>query len=662
MLIPLTLDSETDLIRPGCQAPPVACVAFQSRALGIRELYHGTDYNAALTWALTQPDILIVGHSIAYDMIVFMADDPSLWPLIRDAYNANRITDTEIRAKLLDIAAGQRKFYTDDDEETKKTTYSLESLAARFLNRALDKNTWRLRYGELRPFPIAQWPEGARLYPLEDTRATEDVFFCQEQPQNADLLVDQFRQARAAFWIRLMGAWGLRTDAQGVWELAERTRQEYDQVAKDLRVSGFLRPDRQVKRRSGIIETEPGSRNVRLVRERIVAAYARLGQDYPKTKGGAPRTDSQTCEDSGDDLLIRYSEFGSLGKTLSTDIPLLERGLTVPIHSRFESCKDTGRTGSSDPNVQNQSRKGGIRECFVPRCLTCGRVHTAEDVARARCLCCGASPTVFISCDYSGAELCAHGQVNFTILERSSLRDAMNAGQDPHLMIAAQILGRPYSDVKAEYDQEPRGPGWDKLDELRQLGKIANFGFQGGLGAKGLVAFALSMFGIRLTEDQARKLKKDWLATWPEMADYFRFINWNVTQPVARVQQLFSGRVRGFTGARAYTEASNTMFQGLAADMAKAAGWLIIQACFDPASPLFGCRIVNFIHDEFILEAPEFRAHEAALELSRLMIQAAKDWIPDVKIAAKPQVMRRWSKKAKQVWKDGRLTAWDKAA
>jgi DNA polymerase-1 len=232
-------------------------------------------------------------------------------------------------------------------------------------------------------------------------------------------------------------------------------------------------------------------------------------------------------------------------------------------------------------------------------------------------------------------------------------------------MIASQIMGAPYEVLKRIHEShEPEGNlTWEDVDNARQTGKVANFGFPGGLGPAALVHFALNNYGVRITEDKARELKRAWLATWPEMRDYFKFIDWHTSQPIPRIRQLFSNRVRGFNNSpRAYTEACNTMFQGLAADMAKHAGWLITQACFDPNSPLYGCRIVNFIHDEFILEAPEFRAHEAALELSRLMIEAARYWLPNVRIAAKPQIMRRWSKKAKPVWKDGRLIPWDVAA
>ena len=113
-----------------------------------------------------------------------------------------------------------------------------------------------------------------------------------------------------------------------------------------------------------------------------------------------------------------------------------------------------------------------------------------------------------------------------------------------------------------------------------------------------------------------------------------------------------------------YTQACNSLFQGLGADATKAAGFLVSYACYvDQDSPLFGCRLVNFVHDEFIVEVPEERGHECAMELARLMVEGAKPWLPDVPPkVSEPMLMRYWSKKAKQVWKDGikggRLVPW----
>jgi hypothetical protein len=638
MLNPLALDTETRLITPEIQAPGLACVAVHWA--GGQELIHHSEAFNAVDQILSEPTILIVGHSIAFDMAVLAANFPALVPAIFAAYDANRITDTEIREKLLDIARGRYRGFDVINGATVKLNYSLDSISQRMLGRKLEKDTWRLRYGELIDLPLSVWPEGARRYPLEDVRATLDIYQTQESPDLIPFLGDQFRQARAAFWIRLMSCWGIHTDAQGVWELSERTRQEYDTIAAELRALGLLKPDRQVKRRAtGLVETEPGSRNTKLAGQRLIAAYVSQGKDYPRTPTGGPCLDERACLDSGDPVLCQYANFASLGAVLAKDIPLLERGLIWAIHSRFESLLETGRTSSADPNIQNPKRKGGIRECFIPR-----------------------PGTVFVAGDYSGAELCAHGQVNISILGRSALADAMNAGLDPHLMLAAQIPEIPYDVLKRIFDAQEsetwagRLVTYDEVDAWRQTSKMGNFGFQGGMGAKSFVAFALGNYGVRITEEEARDLKRAWLATWHEMADYFRWINWQISKPFPIIEQLFSGRFRGGVN---YSEAANTMFQGLAADMAKAAGWLICKGCYlDTSSPLFGCRIVNFVHDEFILEAPEARAHEVGAELSRLMVLAADEWLPDVKIVVKPVAMRRWSKKAKQVWEGGRLVPW----
>jgi hypothetical protein len=104
----------------------------------------------------------------------------------------------------------------------------------------------------------------------------------------------------------------------------------------------------------------------------------------------------------------------------------------------------------------------------------------------------------------------------------------------------------------------------------------------------------------------------------------------------------------------------------LGADAAKAAGYLIARACYyDKTSPLYGCRIVNFVHDEWILEVPDDEgwvlATAAANELSRLMVLGASPFVPDVPMGAEPQLMRRWSKQAKRLVdeKTGNLIPWD---
>jgi DNA polymerase I-like protein with 3'-5' exonuclease and polymerase domains len=129
---------------------------------------------------------------------------------------------------------------------------------------------------------------------------------------------------------------------------------------------------------------------------------------------------------------------------------------------------------------------------------------------------------------------------------------------------------------------------------------------------------------------------------------------------LGQVEQLIVGRFRG--GCR-YTEFSNSLFQGLAADLAKHALWLVTKACYvQPQSPLFGSRPVNFVHDELVTEIPDNdRAHDAVMEQERIMIKAARGFLPDISnIECETVLARCWSKAAKPVRDaQGRLIPWD---
>jgi len=334
------------------------------------------------------------------------------------------------------------------------------------------------------------------------------------------------------------------------------------------------------------------------------------------------------CKATADPTLIAYCEISSLKKRIGTEIKTLRLGL---IHPWFNTLLESGRTSSS-PNVQNLPRKGGIRECYVPRP---GKLYAAAD--------------------YGRFELHTVSQVLISQLGvPSALADALNRGFDPHLEIASKIVGCSY----AEADERKHE---DEIDRARQVGKVANFGFPGGLGASRFVDFARSNYGVEVTEQEAHRLKNAWLEAWPEFGAYFAWIGQQCEAGHATIEQAFVQRYRG---GCSFTEACNTLFQGLAADAAKAAGFLIAKACYvDEGSPLFGGRPVNFIHDEFIVEVDDDdRAPEAAEELARLMVLGAAPFLPDVPPTAEPYLMRRWSKNAKPLYVDGKLAAWDGVA
>ena len=182
-----------------------------------------------------------------------------------------------------------------------------------------------------------------------------------------------------------------------------------------------------------------------------------------------------------------------------------------------------------------------------------------------------------------------------------------------------------------------------------------NFGFPGGLGAETFVHFALQSYDVKLTLDQAHEAKRAWFEAWPDMHNFFAHVSQLVDNDEPVVLP-YSGFRRG---RASYCAACNTFFQGPGASIFKTQGWLVMKACYllDPG-PLFGSRIANGIYDELILEVDDGTEHESAEELKRLMQEGAKPWLRHVRMKIDAVAMRRWSKDAKKIYKDGRLTAW----
>lgn len=315
-------------------------------------------------------------------------------------------------------------------------------------------------------------------------------------------------------------------------------------------------------------------------------------------------------------------------------------------------------------------------------------------------------PLVFVSADIDGLESRTMAQCCLNLVGQSELARVLNEGQDSHLIMAANMLGLSYDEAVAGHAEEKRRRGDGEkiatpVDDARQAGKVANFGFPGGLGAEKLVLFARKTYKVNLTIDGAKALKRTWLRTFPEFKLYFEYFGKLAESgPAAVFKSFYSGRLRA---GMHYASLCNNPFQSLGADATGNVLFLLSEACYTetacracqgrremPAerrgmgecpwcrgsgvSSLFGCRLVNYVHDDFMLEARENIAHEVAYELLRIIEEGMSPYLPDVPATAKPIVSRFWSKDAKQIWIDDagapsvkgkeakRLVAWPKAA
>lgn len=186
-------------------------------------------------------------------------------------------------------------------------------------------------------------------------------------------------------------------------------------------------------------------------------------------------------------------------------------------------------------------------------------------------------------------------------------------------------------------------------------GQCGNFGFPGGMGVDRFIATQRKE-GLIFTKPETQELKATWLAQWKPQK-YFAHVK-KIVDDYGWVSQLRSGRVRGDAG---FTDTANTFFSGLAADMSKdALTRVTLEMYCEPTSPLFGSRVVAFIHDEILAEVPIDRAHGAAMRIGELMVEAGRTWCPDVKSKAEPALMRRWYKGAEAVFDErGMLQPWE---
>lgn len=166
-------------------------------------------------------------------------------------------------------------------------------------------------------------------------------------------------------------------------------------------------------------------------------------------------------------------------------------------------------------------------------------------------------------------------------------------------------------------------------------------------------------------------LRGDWFSQWREADPYFKYTGQvadggqEAGLEAGQMVQFVSRIVRGGVN---FTACSNGYFQSLLATAAKRALRRAQRECTDVTfrlpdgrySPLLGCRIVVFQHDECIAEMPEATAHEAASRLSAVMVQALQEVCPDLApiIKAPPAIMRRWYKDAEPVIHGDRYVVW----
>lgn len=750
MTTEIAFDLETFLIGEGCKAPPavVGSFATEDRAWMVRPPGSPDPGPAAGLWLALQawlrPGVTISGLNVAFDFAIACADDPGLIPYVFDHYQrSGRIEDGGVfdvglalaldgiaRGRLLeDPITGEklRSIRSDGTEGGRAKNYSLALASRLLLNREGVKanDTYKLRYGELSTLPTEAWPLEARRYPLDDARNTLDcrrVILARSRSEDPAVkfyggLGDVWRfrptagqggiserygwthhqhQTRAAFAMQLAAVNGIRTDPAAVEALAERAEREHRETLEMLEREGLTKiEDGEVKKKRSAVQarvaiaygTDPFSKcptcdgtgkvlspktKKPIQCKACSATGLEIGPSVPRTPADGIAADRVTLEDSGDPVLERLAEADA--KTHETYVPFLRKAARGhPVCVDFNSLLVSGR--ASWGILQTLPKTPGVRECVIPE-----------------------PGHYFVSVDYAALEFATLAQACLWIVGDSRIARALNADEDPHVLLASRMVGMSYEAFQAGR-KDPRTK--EAFNAVRGGSKAGNFGFGGLMGPPRFTATQRrnrlftdaqgnehgSMCRVlgrepsagcgseKITEWKRRpiaplcracvevsaELKAGWLETWPETSAYFEWVQNlpGIDDGEGVIVSPGTGFIRGGLNA---SEAANHPFQHLASMGAKRALWNVAREMYDRrlGSPLFGSRVAVFAHDEIVAQVPIETAHEASYRLRDVMVSSMREFVPDVKIKAEPALMRRWYKAADTMHDaSGRLIPWE---
>ena len=669
------IDTETHLISEtpkkgqkrgvviGSPVPRLVCLSVWNPVTKVAELIGRADPDDALLNRIVSlvedDDAFLVAHNMAFDFWVLAAYlvEHGRMDCVRtmlEAVDAGRFICTQVREKLLLNRKGYLSFHP---VERGVPRTSLDACTKRYTGSGVSGKTgedaWRLRYAELETTPTRDWPASAREYAILDARYCMDLYGYQAALANElDYLNDageiptELLEVAASISLAHISQGGIHAAPPRVRELAAHLREELDAAHERLVPTGLV--TRSVARKTGRVKY---TKNKKVVAERLKRA---LGDAVEYTAPSSKFPDGQ-IKDGADELrkatndpdLLALAEIAEVEKLAGTYLPILSVASKVPVHVSYQPFMETSRTSATAPNVQNQPRKGGVRECFIPCPFDQG------------------GQWVLISCDYSAQELVCFAQNAIDLGIGSGMGIAINKGLDLHCVMGAEIATLE-SGYIVNYDdfvsvlkgkaQAYRDLTRKTTQDYRQLAKAANFGLPGGMGAESFVDFALASYGVRITLEQSKLLKEAHRAAWPEMKPYFDFVNRTKEGGDFLVEHLPGGMIRR---TDKYTASANSRFQGRAAQMSKTALWFVTQALLDESSPLWGCRGYAFVHDEILIAAPVDKAHRAAMELSRLMVRAGELICPDVVSKAPPACAYCWYKAMEEEYDSaGNLVPW----
>ena len=459
-------------------------------------------------------------------------------------------------------------------------SYSLGAVAERYLQEAPDKSEQR-----------SDWSGELSRRQIEYAARDAEVLLPLRERLTAALELEELGlvsriEFAAVSSLAEMELAGIKLDVAKWKELEIAVRERRDRAALALD-SHFPEPD-------GMLPLEGLGPRLNLNSPRqITDAFKSLGIDLPDTKVWTLlKVDHPAAKD-----LLQYRELQKkLGTYLET-YPKFIHPKTGRIHASFLQCRvPTGRLACTNPNVQQIPHEDEFRSCFV-----------AEQ------------GNTLVIADYSQIELRILAEVSGD----PAFVDAFQNGDDLHRVTAATMYGVTMEEVSKDQ---------------RTAAKRINFGLMYGRGAKSLSA------QLGTDEERGRKLIEEYFANYPKVQRFLQKTASRATRE--RTSRTLAGRIRKFGDAPVEDdkgamrrEAMNYPIQGSSADIAKLALAYMRQELTG-----MDARLINSIHDEFVVECAEDLAPEVSKKMEKAMIRAGEKLLKKVPVEVEVVVSREWMK------------------
>jgi hypothetical protein len=415
----------------------------------------------------------------------------------------------------------------------------------------------------------------------------------------------------------------------------------------------------------------------------------------PRTKKLGVSTDRDTAMESGDDDISDYGE-NEFEKSRTTYVPYLRKGISAPLLITPNVLVATGRCSYEGCPVHQFPRSGGERGCIRARGAWCGY---PEEM-------------VLGSTDYSAGELCTLAQLTFWLFRYSRMMEAINRSGDPgilHSELAAEVLGLSLDEFLRRLKAKDK-----QAVDFRQASKPENFGKPAGMGSPKIVytnrkknaGFTVcergpavnakgepGYWGIRFcvliggakecgirkilewkkrpcppvcekcVEVEANILSPAYFKRFPEIKDYHKWAArmCDDKKPAPSVvwdPQACRPRIIRERGDCDFPAFCNNGFQGMLADIGKDAYCEITRECYlgirrdGSPSPLAGCRVPLFLHDEPLSELFLRTAHLSGPRIAEIMMASGSKIAPDVVWKAETALAFWWSKSMESKYED----------